>query len=528
MFGEQLEPLPIYWLGIYLSRHSHALPNLSWCCHSVTISLQIWSTPLLAPRLFWDGSRPIARKTLLNALLLTALSSTAVPALSATSVAALSWPSSQAKAALTILDTDAATQLLALWDLSPDSPNLNTRTSAFVMQHVSKVTGNPELWQNRAELHKLAHAINGNRIEQYLNAMTAPNPVADGLKTAQIRYMDIESTGGWPRISEGPSLQEGIIDSRVTTLRQRLAATGDLPLDALTHESFDTELSKAVQNFQRRHNLPTDGIVGRRTLQELNIPVHKRLAAIRLSRSRAEELPAGSRADYVWVNIAGASTHLVRQQQTIWSGRSVVGKRKTQTPEMHSKIETLVLNPFWMVPDSIAKRSLLPRAARDPGFLARMKYRAFDSTSGQPISLAASDWPAIAAGKGPKVRLMQSPGPRNALGKVKFLFPNEHSVYLHDTPSKKGFQRTTRTLSNGCVRVEGALSLAAMILEPQGWNRTRIEQTLAKGKPVKLTLDRPLPVHTLYLTAIPGQNGEVTFYNDSYGRDTSSALAQLN
>lgn len=479
---------------------------------------------MLAPRLFWDGTRPIARKTLLNTLLFAALSSAGVPALSAP---ALSWHPSQAKAALTLLDTDAATQLLAQWDLSPGTTNLDTQTSALLMRHVSKVSANPDLWQNKAELYKLARAIRGNRIEQYLNAMTAPNPVAEGLKTAQIRYMDIEETGGWPRISDGPTLQEGIIDSRVIALRQRLAATGDLAFDALMHESFDIGLSEAVQNFQRRHNLPTDGIVGARTLKELNIPVHKRIAAIRLSRSRAEELPAGSRADYVWVNIAGASTHLVRQQQTIWSGRSVVGKRNTQTPEMHSKIETLVLNPFWMVPDSIAKRSILPRAARDPGFLARMKYRAFDS-SGQAMSLASSDWPAIAAGKGPKVRLMQSPGPRNALGKVKFLFPNNHSVYLHDTPSKKGFKRTIRTLSNGCVRVEGALSLAAMLLEPQGWTRSRIEKTLAKGDPVKLTLDKPLPVHTLYLTAMPGRDGEVTFYSDSYGRDTSSALAQLN
>ena len=479
---------------------------------------------MLAPRLFRDGSRPIARHTLLKALLFTALSSAAIPALSAP---ALSWPSSQAKAALTLLDTDAATQLLAQWDLAPDTAGLNTQTSALLMRHVSQVTGDPDLWQNKAELYKLARAINGNRIEQYLNAMTAPNPVAEGLKSAQIRYMDIEESGGWPRIPDGPILQEGITDSRVVTLRQRLVATSDLPLNALMRESFDTDLSEAVRNFQHRHNIHADGIVGTRTLRELNIPVHKRLAAIRLSRSRAQDLPAGSRADYVWVNIAGASTHLVRQQQTIWSGRSVVGKRNTQTPDMHSKIETLVLNPFWMVPDSIAKRSILPRAARDPGFLARMKYRAFDS-SGQPMSLADSDWTAIAAGHGPKVRLMQSPGPRNALGKVKFLFPNEHAVYLHDTPSKKGFQHNTRTLSNGCVRVEGALSLAAMLLEPQGWSRSKIEKTLAKGDPVKLTLDKPLPVHTLYLTAMPGRDGQVTFYDDSYGRDTSSALAQLN
>lgn len=395
------------------------------------------------------------------------------------------------------------------------------------MRHVAEVSGDPKLWQNKAELYKFARAIRNERIVPYLRAMTAPNPVYEGLKVAQIRYMEIESNGGWPRIPNGPKIALGATGERVQLLRQRLRASADLPQSSAESDSFDTELQAAVRRFQERHNLPADGIVGDRTLRELNVPVHKRIAAIRLSRSRAEELPAGSRADYVWVNIAGARTHLVRQQQTIWTGRSVVGKRKTQTPEMSSQIDTLVLNPFWMVPDSIAKRTLLPRAARDPGFLARMKYRAFDD-SGRQLSLADTDWSSVASGKGPQVRLMQSPGPHNALGKVKFLFPNRHAVFLHDTPMKKGFQRNQRTLSNGCVRVEGALSLAAMLLEPQGWNRDRIERSLAKGKPVKLNLEKPLPVHTLYLTAMPQADGKVSFYNDSYGRDTSSALAQLN
>lgn len=438
-----------------------------------------------------------------------------------------SWQPSQAKATLTAIDNEASIALLAKWDLYPNTPGLNASTSAVLMKYAAEVTGNPTLWDDKVELYKLARAIRSNNVERYLSALTAPNPVAQGLKAAQIRYMEIEANGGWPRIPEGPTMQIGLADVRLPLLRQRLIATNDLsPTEAQT-AGFDQALASAVERFQHRHNLPADGVVDASTLNEMNVPVHKRLASIRLSRSRAEDLPAGSRADYVWVNIPGATTNLVRKQQTIWSGRSVVGKRQTRTPELHSKIDTLVLNPFWLVPDSIAKRSLLPRQARDPGFLARMNYRAFDG-SGQRLSLADTNWSDVAAGQGPHVRLMQSPGPSNALGKVKFLFPNSHAVYLHDTPSKNGFARDERTLSNGCVRVEGALSLAAMILEPQGWNRQRIDDVLATGKPLKLKLDKPLAVHTLYLTATTDQNGDVKFYNDSYHLDTSSALAQLN
>lgn len=492
------------------------------------ISLQLWSTHLLSPA----RSTPThpARRTrlgaatraLIGALLLhhAGLGATPDPLDSR-------WTPAQARTALERVASNEALALLAAWQQPERPADLGRRTGELLLRHIARVGGAPERWRDPIEQYKLARALRGGTLDTYLAAMTAPNPVAQALRAAQIRYMRIEARGGWPRIAEGPALQPGSQGARVRTLRRRLIATDDLPARAADSEHFDADLQAAVQRFQRRHQLPDDGVVGERTLRALNVPVHRRLAAIRLSRARAEELPAGSRADYVWVNIAAASTHLVRRQQTIWSGRSVVGKRNTQTPELRSQIETLVLNPFWMVPDSIARHSLLPRQARDPGFLARLRYRAFDE-GGRPLDLAATDWQAVAAGRGPKVRLMQSPGPSNALGKVKFLFPNEHAVFLHDTPMKKGFERHQRTLSSGCVRVEGALSLAALLLEPQGWTRERIERKLASGDPLKLKLDTPLPVHTLYLTATAGQDGSVNFYRDSYGRDTASALAQLN
>lgn len=389
------------------------------------------------------------------------------------------------------------------------------------MTYAAQLSGNPKLWDDKVELYKLAHALRSNRIEQYLAAMGAPNPIAHALRQAQAHYMAIEASGGWPHIQAGPPLHKGQSSPRVAALRQRLIATGDLPPSADLEQPFDAALTAAVKHFQKRHGLAADGVIGTRTLQEMNIPVYQRLATIRLSRARAEELPAGSHADYIWVNIAAASTHLVRRQQTVWTGRSVVGKPQTPTPEMHSTLDTLVLNPFWLVPDSIAKRSLLPRAARDSTYLARMQYRAFD-IHGEPLKLSSTHWSTAAIGNKPRVRLIQSPGPLNALGKVKFLFPNDHAVFLHDTPNKNSFGKSQRMLSNGCVRVEGAVSLAAMILEPQGWNQQRISQVLSSGKSLKLKLDKPLPVHTLYLRATPRGDGTINFYNDSYGKDTPS------
>lgn len=437
------------------------------------------------------------------------------------------WQPEQAIAVLETLDSPPAHQLVQRWQQIPDSPHLQRATTAVLKAHLAKLSGNAALWQSKAEEHKLEYALRSEQFATYYSAWHSPNPVAAGLKTAQIRYMNIEASGGWPRIDSGPLLEQGTDDTRVISLRQRLMSTDDLAADTPLSSYFDQVLADAVQHFQRRHNLHPDSRVGEQTRLALNVPAHKRIAAIRLSRARAEELPSGARAQYVWVNIAGASTHLVRNQQTVWSGRSIVGKARTQTPELSSAIETLVLNPFWLVPDSIAKRSLLPRAARDPGFLPKFNYRAFD-TDGNRLDLQHTDWRAAAQGEGPKVRLMQAPGPRNALGKVKFLFPNNYSVYLHDTPGKKSFAKNNRTLSNGCVRVEGALSLATLLLEPQGWNRARVDKALASGRPLKLALDKPLPVHTLYLTAAPGRDGSVNFFSDSYRRDTSTALAQLN
>lgn len=394
------------------------------------------------------------------------------------------------------------------------------------MRYISDTVGQPDIWQNKAERYKLVQALRGEQLDTYLNALTATNPIAVGLKEAQIKYMAIEESGGWPSIDDGPLLTLGVRDDRVPTLRQRLIATSDLSATVSTSQLFDQQVQQAVKHFQRRHNLPADGVVGQRTLRALNVPVHRRLASIRLSRARAQSLPNGSRADYVWVNIAGAQTHLVRNQNTVWSGRSVVGKPKTKTPELHSEINTLVLNPFWLVPDSITQGSLLPRAAKDPDFLASRRYQAFDE-QGRQLDLRDTNWSAVTS-SGPKIRLMQAPGPRNALGKVKFLFPNEHAVFLHDTPSKKGFKRQQRALSNGCVRVEGALSLATLILEPQGWNRQRVYAELSDGKPLKVHLEKPLPVLTLYLTATPAKDGQVHFHHDNYRMDTASALAQLN
>jgi len=452
------------------------------------------------------------------------------PAISADTDPSVQWQQELALAALSHVPNDDARLLSTLWrdKNGSEQMHLGPATRVVLQEYIASHAGDSHIWSDDAEMQRFQDAVSEQQFDAYLNSFDAPNPVAKALKRAQIRYMAIAEAGGWEKLPAGKALLPLQTDPRIPALRQRLAATNDLPLppESLDSPIYDERLVEAVKGFQTRHNLPADGIVGKRTLSALNVPVHKRIDSIRLSRSRAQELPQGRFADYVWVNIAGAQTHLVRDQQTVWNGRSVVGKTETQTPEINSSIQMLVLNPFWLVPSSIAQRSLLPRQARDPGFFARMQYQAYNQ-AGKRVPLSSVDWPAVAQGTAPAVRLMQRPGPKNALGKVKFLFPNKHAVFLHDTPYKSGFAQNQRTLSNGCVRVQDALSLAEKILEPQGWDRASIDRQMATGKPLKLVLDKPLAVHTLYLTANVDADGTVLFYNDSYKKDTPSALASL-
>ncbi|HWV57996.1 MAG TPA: L,D-transpeptidase family protein, partial [Longimicrobiales bacterium] len=334
------------------------------------------------------------------------------------------------------------------------------------------------------------------------------------------------AVGGWPVVPAGPTLRLGDEDERVPVLRERLVMGGDLdPEDVVTGNRFDEALDAAVRRFQHRHALNEDGAVGRATLAELNVPVEARIDQVRINLERARWFTHDLPQSFVAANIAGAKVYMVRDGDVIFETRAVVGTTYRSTPIFTDQMRYLELNPTWTVPPGIVG-DILNNIRRDPNYLRTMNMRVLDR-SGRPVDPATIDFSQYTARTFPYV-FRQEPGPLNALGRIKFMFPNQYNVYLHDTPSRELFAREDRNFSSGCIRVEDPIRLAELILdEPVRWSREAIEAAIATGQTRTIPLATPFPVLILYWTASADLHGEVHYYRDAYQRD-ASLLAALN
>ena len=352
-------------------------------------------------------------------------------------------------------------------------------------------------------------------------------PIYRGLRTALAELRNIERRGGWPRLADGPKLELGSSGPRVRQLRDRLRAGGDLPAEA-DDAPFDAALDEAVRRFQARHGLEADGVVGPATLAALNATVAERIAQVRANLERLRWVARELAGDYLLVDIAGFGAELWLNDTLAWQARVVVGRPFRRTPEFRAPMKYLVLNPEWNVPPTILREDVLPKVIRDPAYLQRHQMRVLDH-SGQVIDPAAIDWQHYRSQ--PRrfpFQIVQSAGKDNPLGRVKFMFPNEHSVYLHDTPSRALFERTVRTFSSGCIRVDKPLALAALLLDdPQHWSEKQLAEAIDGGTTQTVPVRRAVPVMLLYFTASASATGELQFRPDVYGRDGPiiSALA---
>ena len=335
------------------------------------------------------------------------------------------------------------------------------------------------------------------------------------LKAALAKYRAIARAGGWPTVPLGASLKPGADDPRVPALRARLAVT-DGPLGPDSGQHYDDALEAVVQAFQARHGIDPDGVVGTATIAALNVPVADRIEEIVVAMERWRWMPDNLGADHVLVNIAGYELTLVKDGQLADRMAVVVGKPYSRTPVFSDAIKYVELNPYWNVPSAIAIKEELPILQRSPAGLGATGFEAVQGGRGVPVTQI--DWSRYSASNFP-FQLRQGPGPKNALGRVKFVFPNKFDVYLHDTPARSLFDKNDRAFSHGCVRLSRPVDLAEEVLaDVPGWNRARIDQVIAGGNNTVVKLVHPLPIHITYLTAWVA-NGQVNFRNDVYEQD---------
>jgi murein L,D-transpeptidase YcbB/YkuD len=284
----------------------------------------------------------------------------------------------------------------------------------------------------------------------------------------------------------------------------------------------------AVRAFQDRHGLEPDGVLGAGTLAALNVPVESRIRQLEINLERRRWLPAELGPRHLFVNLADFSLRAVEEGATVRRFRLVVGATRTRTPVFAAAMTYLEINPNWDVPHRIASRELLPRIKADPAWLARNHYVLFPNTGpATPIDPAQVAWREVTAARFP-YRLRQLPGDDNALGRIKFMFPNPFDVYLHDTPAKALFARPVRAFSHGCMRLENPFALAEWVFQATGtpgWTAERLQGAVADGQRQVVPLAAALPVYVGYATAFVGADGRTQFRPDLYGRDARLDVA---
>jgi L,D-transpeptidase YcbB len=371
-------------------------------------------------------------------------------------------------------------------------------------------------------------------VEQTLRSLAPQHPQYEGLRRTLAQYREIAAHGGWPTLPEGLRLRPGARSPRVALLRARLAATGDLaqpdapapaaspatsdsPAAAPTAPDgvFDASLRAALKRFEQRHGLNADGLLDRETLRALNVPVEERIEQLTLNMERWRWLPESLGERHVLVNVPTYQLDVYENGHVALPMRVVAGKKDNPTPIFMDRMENVVFSPYWNVPPDIARKETIPAAMRDPGYLDRNDMELVKGR--HVVDPWSVSWSAVAAGN---YTFRQRPGEKNALGHVKFLFPNQFDVYLHDTPAESLFARTERSFSHGCVRVEKPEELAEYVLRSQPeWTRERIQAAMHAGVEKWVTLKEPLPVYILYMTVWVDPDGAVQFREDIYGHD---------
>jgi murein L,D-transpeptidase YcbB/YkuD len=352
----------------------------------------------------------------------------------------------------------------------------------------------------------------------FLRALPPHSPVYAALMREMRLLQAQAAAGGWGPGAGDSALSPGASGAPVVKLRNRLVAMGYLR--ATASAEYDGAIETAVRRFQIDHGLPPDGVAGETTLTEINVAPEARLQSVVVAMERERWMDGALGARHVWVNIPDFTAAIVDHGRVTFSTRAVVGKNQPdqRTPEFSDEMEYMVVNPSWSVPRSITTKEYLPLLQRNPNAAGHLKIV---DRAGNVVSRASINFGRYTAKNFP-YSLRQAPSDSNALGKVKFMFPNTHSIYLHDTPQKALFANDVRAYSHGCIRLNDPIDFAHQMLAPQSDDPDGLFASYLKtGTEAGLRLSEPVPVHLVYFTAYPSSKGRMTYRRDVYGRDAA-------
>ena len=372
---------------------------------------------------------------------------------------------------------------------------------------------------------RLLAAASQGALPELLDSLKPQSDFYQQMRISLEYYRELSDTEQFFLIPPDKVLKPDQSHANVALLRRRLKQLSYLPPDSPETEYFDAQLAGAVRMFQNDHGIDSDGIVGRQSYEVLNITFQQRVDQLRVNMDRLRWINQSVSNEFIVVNIAGYELYYLKDGQLYWETPVMVGTINTRTPIFQAQLQYLEFNPTWNVPRSIIMRSLFGKFRADPQYVIDKGYRLLDS-SGKSVDPLSINWSNFTAATFP-YRVVQMPGPANAMGRVKFMFPNRHAVYLHDTPSRELFSRTQRAFSAGCIRVKNPLELARLLLDdPGNWSGENIDALIERGDPQTVArIQRKIDVMLMYWTVSPTAGSRIQFHPDVYGLDPGALFA---
>jgi murein L,D-transpeptidase YcbB/YkuD len=375
----------------------------------------------------------------------------------------------------------------------------------------------------------LRKAIKNKTIYSSLMSLAPEDDQYKRLKWALEKYRELARKDEWTATYLDQTLARGERHVAIPRIRQRLALSEDLHLHETIRDPmlYDGLLEGGVKSFQKRNGLKPDGVLGPSTMSAMNVPIESRILQIELNMERLRWLPKMPPDKFIQVNIPEYSLRLFDDRKLVEKMKVIVGEAyESRTPVFKDRMEYIVFSPTWTVPLDIVREEIIPNVKNNPDYLQQNNYVIYNSwqANAMPLPVDRLNWQMI----DPKefhYKVVQKSGGFNSLGRVKFIFPNDMSIYLHDTPSDYLFNRKERDLSHGCIRIEKPVRLVESILHDQNWDREKIIEFMYKDEPITVNLLKPIPVHIVYMTAWVDQENQINFRQDIYGHDKKQIKA---